>query len=678
MAAEMDVHTLDQTAVSRDDTAHLTRMEIRSNLFEDRTGEYPSFPSKQKSTSASPTASYDSCSFLKRLVQSGDYTGAITAKRELANLSIPIEQDGIYIHIALYAFQRFCKEIRTPRQAHAAVASSSRVKLEDATDLQGDWGEVFLEWWALVGRKVALKELPAVCETLLRHPAANVDLLQRFCLICADGRLSSYVGIHLLPYILRNGNPDKSSAFLAAFEEASEKNPDKAIIDGRVHHWTHWRNVGIITHFNAGRRDLAFGMYKAACKQNHYIEGSTALVILRNVTPQRPAQTIAPPEFAMARYGHISEAVSPSQMATELRTLRSLVLTPPHRAPFEKRLVDFMYMYDCIYKRSRALRIIRNRVFRTGNKSLLDRWITTEMKHYSARKRPIAILRAFEHYFQPGPREGALLDEVRRAMSESERMGKRRQKARDWTGSVDLLPIERKISPSSESISLAWKAVLSLSKGGHDLERLYNVFLSTISVSPVLPALTGSPPSTLASSNTPSPSLALTFHHFVHAFANRISAQSGSLVVEDIHRLGLSPKIGTWAILAGAYAQQGEVGRTEKIITHVERNWSLDRPDCVGGDETDSSKTPEDISPVRRWKIIAFYSTIVRALMDRGLPIEARNTVERMEAKGLLRMGRDKRTRAMVKSLRRMEQGTRGKMGNGVASVSGLEHLDDE
>jgi pentatricopeptide repeat protein len=622
------------------------------NIFEEQTSEYPAARAQRQF--ASPGSSKQPpCHVVASLVRKRDYSAALAAMRDLTYIGVSIKPDEIYLDAARYAHQRFMSDEFeskfTRPDTRPNEQSDAESTPDDAEIKPASWARIFLDWWALVPRSAALEALPSFCEAFASSPSSNLDLARKFCLACAERGMSSCVGLKVLPDIIRHDRPQSSSRFLDAFESAAFDNEDDTILKGRKHRWSHWRNVAIIVHFNAGRKDLALEMYKDAIANKKHIETATMAVIRRNIWPEAPPRTMAPSSFALTRYGFVRRDRAPtiSQVAAELRALRSIIRTPRNRVPFEARLADFMYVYEAIYQRRRALKSLRNWVFKSNKASLIDRWISAELLLYSSRKRPLATLRAFAHYFRAGLGDDVLMLEAQAFLKETEQWGATKIEEFDWPSSSDLYPIEHKISPSHENTSLAWQAILKLSKSPEQLDRLYNLFLNTIASAPDAPL--------------PSTQTALTFNHFVIAFARRVSLKRGTDTLRSLQQLGFYPKIGTWGALAGAYAWRGYAAQANRILDVIERNWSIeDAKDeqTARTDRLSPSGYPIPIAAkLRRWKVVSVYNNVLLGFTKHGLFEEARGVLKRMEEKGVLIGTIDRRTKSTVKKLVRTEKG---------------------
>ena len=650
----VNAHQIGPVAETRGPTVKPTLMNHVS-IFEDRTSEYPIIqpsPITGEASTSSLPGSTDQSGIVARLVLQEDFLGALAAKRELSLVGVSIEPDAIFLRAARDALQHLYDEVR--RKTFIRVKQDTNVDL--AEDMQSSclstsdesisWADIFLDWWALVPTSTAMEALPPICEVIVKDRIADLNFAQRFCIACAERGMAAHVGVNIFPEIIRHAHPKDTSQFLDAFENAARRNRDGTIVNGRSHRWSHWRNVAIIIHFNAGRREMGMKMYEEALRQKKHIEDATSEVVRRNVSRNgvSPKLKTATPSFTLTRYGLLdrSKLPSPSQMALELRALRSLILNHTPRTRFDSRLADFMYIYRCAYKRERALRIFRKRVFEGKNKSLADSWVSAELLFYSSRKRPLAVLRTFAHYFQPGFGDGVIFDLVKGMLKESESWGTNKRDRFDWPTSSELLyPVRQIISPTQKNISMAWKALLTLTFSPQRLERFYELFLSTLPSAP--------------KSHTPTNPTTVVFHHFVHAFSNRVGPQRGSGIVSDMQRLGYVSSVGTWAVLAGAYARLGEIDKVEKLLSHIESKRMFQT--VTTEKAVPSPSAPTRYSFVRRWKVKAIYNNIARGYLKNGFTQEARKVINRMQEKGLFQGGVDVRTRTIVKTLTKMERG---------------------
>ena len=437
------------------------------------------------------------------------------------------------------------------------------------------------------------------------------------------------------------------------------------------------RNLAIRMHFVAGRGEVARQMFEGAVTLGFDINPLTQKVVEANISSKR---RLDKPIDTKVLYPYlIKERRRPiSDLARELRILRQIVSSrerPPH---FEVFLAQFIDGYEILGRRSRAIRMLREKVFRDATLSVRARWVAGEQLAYSMRKKPIAVLRTFMHYCLADSVLAAearpILFHWRRERNDSTRRHK------DWKLSQKPVDVDYKIWPTDLSLSLAWKAILQLCKK-EDVSRLYDVFLTSVrraqkSPKRLLNELAKPDPKVLKLANEtylaqikdPEDPISIPpatfpnercFHHFVVAFATRYSPRQGSKIILDMQELGYKPSRATWGAIAGAYARSGDMQRVLRILDHL--NWELSRGQRTTYKVVGSIMKRNGLGADKKRRglraLLVTYNSVLRGLTEAGMYEEARRIKKRMQKRGFFKGGMNRRTKAILHRLSRREMG---------------------
>ncbi|KAL5522721.1 hypothetical protein ACEPAG_8739 [Sanghuangporus baumii] len=554
-----------------------------------------------------------------RLIAKGDMDRALAARDEYVKLGQKIAQDRTF--------------------ARAAIDALSIVDPEDRS-------RKFIAWWSLTPLREYPEQVELACSKILSHPF-DIPLLMDFCVLCAkSGFAHTIERSRLFPHIFRYGHPDATTAFLVKLEHEAKK----FCIDESSEDWMSMRNLAIRAHLTAGRKEIARQLYDGAVANNFRIEPEILKVLEANTSPEA-----LPHADTRTWQLHSRTPKDPhrpiSAVARELRILRQIAITRERPPNFERFLAEFIQAYELLGRESRAIRMLREKVFRKGTVSVQSRWAAGEQLAYSRNKKPLAVLRTYMNYFLA---DSILAAESRRILSYWRLRQKNWSSKRwrvDWKLSQKPAKVEWKIWPSKPCMSTAWKAVLQLSSK-HDLTRLYALLLRHVEQSRVAPDKLSPGMATTSDLDKadkqyydPSSHFVAIppvifpdqyyFHHFVVAFAARCAPRQGFQVIKDMERLGFTPSKESYGALAGAYARSGDLRRVLRILDFIDRD-------------------TRDSPPSRT--LLTTYNSVLRGFMNARMYHEARIIHRLMQDRGCFN-GRDKRTRTVVHKLSRYEKG---------------------
>ncbi|KAL5498999.1 hypothetical protein ACEPAH_1517 [Sanghuangporus vaninii] len=554
-----------------------------------------------------------------RLIAKGDIDRALAARDEYVKFGQKIAQNRAFARAAIDALSIVDPEVRSRK---------------------------FIAWWSLAPLHEYPEQVELACSKILNHPF-DIPLLMDFCILCAkSGFARTIERSRLLPHIFRYGHPDATTAFLVKLEhEAKESCTDESPDD-----WMSMRNLAIRAHLTAGRKKIARQLYDGAVANNFRIEPEILKVLEANTSAE------ALPRADTSTWQlHSRTPKDPhrsiSALARELRILRQIAITRERPQNFERFLAEFIQAYELLGRESRAIRMLREKVFRKGTYFIRSRWATGEQLAYSWNKKPLAVLRTYMNYFLS---DSILAAESRRILSywrlRQKNWTSKRWKV-DWKLSQKPVKVEWKIWPSRPCMSMAWKAVLQLSSK-HEITRLYALLLQHVEQSRMAPDKLSPGMATTSDLDKadkqyydPSSHFVAIppvifpdqyyFHHFVVAFAARCAPRQGFQVIKDMERLGFTPSKESYGALAGAYARSGDLRRVLRILDFIDRD-SRDSP---------PSRT-----------LLATYNSVLRGFMDARMYHEARTIHRLMQDRGCFK-GRDKRTRTVVHKLSWYEKG---------------------
>lgn len=598
-----------------------------------------------------------SATVLSRLILKGDFDGAQIARDELLALETDIEPDTTFVQAALNTLS--IKDAQTRSKA-------------------------FFAWWSFVPLTCYRSVLPELSSNLLQHPF-DLGFIMEVCLsYVRAGMCKSIASSELIRHVFRYGRPSIIRMFLKEIEKAEQSRP----AGSNMNTLGVLINSAVRSANSSGRTELARELMEEYSSQIKITSG-TLESVKRTEFPD--LQESLPPT-PQTRYGHGRKATT-GEVASQLRALRRIAMSanPPN---FDTFLADFMFTYTCVHQRSRGFLILRRRVFRKGKLRARAIWVAGEQLFYSSRRRPLANLRTFHRHCVMDP---FIAQEIERVLNKWEPLQSYEKRHKDWKLSRQDDTGNTKIWPRKSSLKFAWKAILQLSHKD-DLERLYTLLLKQVEEAnseSELESLVSTPPSSVPDS--------VHFHHFIVAFATRISPRRGSEVIADMRRMGFAPSLDDWGSLAGAYARSGDVERTMRILDHVDefvkgeskgsQAYEADRASregelaatseaaCksepvaildtptnqVSADDVDQSSSSgknhrnagseKRVATQRRQKLVALYYSVIRGFSECRMYSEAREVQARMQEHGFLDGGPDKRGKAVLHRLSRYEKG---------------------
>ncbi|TDL22844.1 hypothetical protein BD410DRAFT_201139 [Rickenella mellea] len=572
------------------------------------------------------------CAVLARLIEKGDFTGAQNAKDELVALQIPIHPDRLYAKAALYHLRNTAK---------------------------ADRARYFITWWELSDPSHWMESIPEAEEQLLKD-LVDIALIVDFILLCTSRGFSPPALKNLFAHVIRFADLSLTESFLQSFENFAKENPGSSPPVVSKDRMVGWRNIAIRTHALAGRTMLAAELLERCHAEGIRIESITHRLVLEKLVgrnlddrAQRLRKLIpsdnSNEEYTearkpalvdtMDRHGMYQKIPSPHEMATALRFIRRIIRdkSPP---PFAAHLANFMFHYDVFYKRRRAIRSLQRIVFGKVPRSVASQFVAAQQLYYTGRRRPIAVLRTFLHYF---PSYGVPADHARALMEyhDKEIIWRQTKHSPDCNSSKSLYPITKKLWPAKLNVQLAWKALVQLTKDREIMERLYRELLTLLKHAQNTEEWQPGDGDGGAR-NTPSwsPDVGF-FQPFIVAFGSRVGPQRAALVISDMRRHGLRPSKDNWAVLAAAFARAGDVRKVMTILSHMEETFI----------------NPSEETLKERWKTISTYNSVIRGLTESGQFAAARSVQRRMQDGGYFDKPLDRRTKAILHRLSRYEKG---------------------
>ncbi|EJC99283.1 uncharacterized protein FOMMEDRAFT_170592 [Fomitiporia mediterranea MF3/22] len=609
--------------------------QIQATFLEEPTEEYGDLQdSEVLHDHVAPLPGVQASEVILRLITKGDLDGALAARDELVKLGIEIAQDRAFATAAIAELSTADPEMRSRK---------------------------FIAWWSLVPLNECPEQLALACSKLMDHPF-DIPLLMDFCIVCAKaGVIHSVVEqSRLFMHIFRYGNPNATAAFLLKLEHEAKKH----VSDGSPIGWMSMRDLAIRMHLAAGRKEIARQMLNAASVDGFIIDRRIADSLKTDTSFNAlPAEVIT--TKALYSSGAVKDRRRPlSELARELRILRQIVVSrapPPHFEPF---LAEFIDAYELHGRRSRAIRMLRKKVFKDSSNVVRARWIAGEQLAYSIRGRPIAVLRTYMNYCFA---DSVLAAEARPILAYWRKQRDTMRRYKDWKVSQKPEKVEWKIWPTNLSMSLAWKAILQLSKK-RDVDRLYEHLLKHVEATRLSPTRLADELSrttdmvvadkyyydnsshTVAVPPVVFPN-AYFFHHFVVAYATRHAPRKGAQVLHDMQRLGLVPSYDSWGALAGAYARSGDFSRVLRILDHLDK-------DLLDSKSWKKKSKEEKRLAQKNWRtLLTTYNSVLRGFTNAAMYREARLIQNRMIEQGLFKRGVDKYTRAKLHRLSRYERG---------------------
>lgn len=589
------------------------RLHSPENVFEELTHEYTkqAKASRKKGKKSQPSQGSGQ-QVLERLITKGDFGRAGAAKRELSNAGVKMEKNSIYIRAAHHSLER-----RT-------------VPTHD---------KLFLEWWSLVPNDAMGPHISFIGTALIQQPV-QIDLVTEFFLLCAKAGHSNEIGVQLLPFIFRHLNVESTQRFIRAFHDGArgENRFSRTVL----------LNLAVCCNFIAERRVEGFELLEQIRKEGLQIGKTTARAISRNHTDDVQRQFLQHKLILpIVPSGRMKQTPPPSAMARDLRLLRQAV-----KSMYSENMASFaaffIVAYEHRYRRTRAVQILRKRVFSSGSLPVQSAWVAAEQLAYSRRKLPLPVLRSFLHYCLPAHvpvakfRELLLRSEKRLdGTSQGRRLDKEHSEA-------ELIPIDAQLWPNVASLSAVWKSAIQLATTREELDELYSAMLFPLEKhrggADIDPTNSARRPGSKSVIVAELPD-AVAFHHFIIAYSTRYGGRRGANVLADMSRLGVKQSMENWTALVGVYARSGDVERVNDILTFLETSFR--------GSEDSKSV---GVSTFRSNMVIA-YNSVLRGYTECTMHEEARQVQQRMEDLGYFKDGVEKRTKSVLNRLGKSEKG---------------------
>lgn len=566
---------------------------------------------------------------LVHLLEQGDFESA-RALKELVYADYPL--------------QRHRKFLEAVRQAFTIPDREVKMK-------------AIIDWWKLVPREDRFSALPELITTVA-EPPIDLDLVIRFTLSSVELGHDQIVIARLLARIIRFANVRDSFSALTTIETILKA---RHTVDPE--RWSKARNQAIRTNISISRFDVALGL-RASAPEGFVIDSEsqrTLIAAAPGSTSLANYQEI--PDTSWARFGVLSShKFTASQTASHLRTLRRIIRLPdPPR--FKSFLADFMYSYKLMHQRSRALDILRKRVFVDNPRpAVRDRWVLGELQFYSSQKQYVSALRLFAHHYVV-PR--ALAAPIGRVLAREWEIAK---KARAWEmakdGAVELtavekllrhnerwhwwtelqsslLPIPERLSPGNKGLLVAWRAVIDSTRDIDELEDLYRTLRSEfkakkdnyVALSPLLnkepPALRSSSAGSISAEdvNTLMDVSSVVgsdfdacnyFQPFILVFGYLVGPRRALSVLSDMLASGFPISLDSWSTVASSFAHAGDTAGTDTLLRHIETTFGPGTGNRVN-------------EPSRRHKMLRSYCHIMKGYTRSGQYAAAREVLARME-----------------------------------------------
>ncbi|KAG2139552.1 hypothetical protein BD769DRAFT_1626501 [Suillus cothurnatus] len=543
-----------------------------TSVFEEMTPEYTLAVSQCSSAYTPQTSS----STLVNLIRTGDYAVAESLRKEMVDIKIPIQPHAIY------------------ERAARAILQTKGLK---------NRGEAFSAWLSLVPTAIEQwSSFKDIRQQLFRGSNyLNISLIMRFGLIMASkGYIAGDAQSQVLSTLTRYASPATTERYILQLETVVDRLSKTGHVEVTPEQWASIYSLVIRNQVLAGRGEHALQLARVAATRERQVTDFTFRFLLEH----------SPDEAFTASVHELRERISSNPysvpdvwdkrtcshtntlaLASHLRYLRRAIIST--NPPTSYSLSDFMNAYHTT-GRTRALLALRKKAFQHSHKAK-SLWVMAEMLYHRSRNEPQLVLVVFAYHFH-------MIGVPRRTILKTMRLiSKRRARLSQRTSLPKHMlnrqyDISEKLWPTPYHTALVWEALV-WSTPENDHERMYKYLLavadSSASQKPISP-----PDSKVVPSLVQLPKCTVDAAHFspfVKLHAKRGRPERAAAVLRDMVRLGLSPGIVQWSIVARGFAEYGDPTIAISIIERLEDDGGSQIRVAASGNHADRAPFVLDI-----------------------------------------------------------------------------------
>jgi hypothetical protein len=550
------------------------------SVFED-----PSIPEYASYSSAPSLHKPDSLiDHLHSLLHNEEFDEAFRIHNEIRELDMPVPTHSIYF-----------------KAASASLYSS------DDSPLSQEQIVKFTSWFSLIPpihQTPSSRTFVKLRERIFNAPAVNAELAMRFSLILASKGFAHHVVRDVFPFIIRFFPLDVFRGFMTQFEEANKEfwtSVQPRTVTFRTRKLLELtRGVAIRTLVSSGRLEEAIGMLPGARSKLTILPRTIYNLLLRQLRQssnealkryipmvkdvlKRPYRIHISESLRRHRMPHdteltpmtadITEAYGTPSTGTHANPLEHLknAVASKHDFPHPDILVSFME--TCFNNGdTEAVRMLRNIALCSGFRNA-STFLFAEMLFYRRQGSDHLLIQTFvDHFFISGvPQDDVLALHKRIQQTQARNELHEHEYKRTAQTSHKQNPVNRKLWPTQAHCCLVWHSLLRVAPTSAAIEDLYKklVQLSTHGT---------------YSSQTPSgihnPSLippiwkrnvgAAYFTPFIRPLMAMFGAARGPMVLTDMVKAGLEPRVYHYTELAGQYARTGDRSRAFTVLERME------------------------------------------------------------------------------------------------------------
>lgn len=550
----------------------LPRQAPDMSVFEEMTAEY-TLAVSQSSSIYTPQTSSDT---LVNLIRTGDYAVAESLRKEMVDVKIPIQPHAIY------------------ERAARVVLQTKRLK---------NRGEAFSAWLSLVPTATEQwSSFKDIRQQLFRGSNyLSISFIIRFGLLVASkGYITGDAQSQVLSTLARYASPLTTERYIFQLETVADRLSKTGHVEVTPEQWASIYGLVIRNQVLAGRGEHALQLARIAATRKRHVTDFTFSFLLEHSPDEAFTASVhelrkkissnpysIPDVWNKRTCSHIDTPA----LASHLRYLRRAIIST--NPPTSYSLSDFMHAYHAT-GRTRALLALRKKALQHSHKAK-SLWVMAEMLYHRSRNEPQLVIVVFAYHFH-------MIGVPRRTILKTMRLiSKRRARLSQRTSLPKHMldhqyDISEKLWPTPYHTALIWEALVWLTPES-DHDRMYKYLLavadSSASQKPISP-----PDSKFAPSLLQLPKHAVDAAHFspfVKLHAKRGRPERAAGILRDMVRLGLSPGVVQWSIVARGFAEHGNPAVAFSIIERLEEDAESRVRESVSSDHADRAPLILDI-----------------------------------------------------------------------------------